>query len=211
MPACPACWIARRPARRTPGGSRAGPPVDRPLPARRRPIWPRPAAGRFRIWSRRGCGSCSPGSTRACTRRPPATTSRGRATGSGLPCTSLASPAASYGLRSSRCCSALASASRTSWPGPLRGQTNWTPTSCRRAGRRWPRWPDRSACPWLAILGVTAYRTAFGQRQAVVGPQSGRLGGARVWILPNPSGLNAHWSAAALAAEFGRLRCGGCG
>jgi double-stranded uracil-DNA glycosylase len=59
---------------------------------------------------------------------------------------------------------------------------------------------------WLAILGVTAYRTAFGLRQAVIGPQSGRLGGAQVWILPNPSGLNAHWSAAALAAEFGRLR-----
>jgi double-stranded uracil-DNA glycosylase len=59
---------------------------------------------------------------------------------------------------------------------------------------------------WLAILGVTAYRTAFGLQQAVVGPQHGSLGGARVWILPNPSGLNAHWSAAALAAEFGRLR-----
>ena len=59
---------------------------------------------------------------------------------------------------------------------------------------------------WLAILGVTAYRTAFGLPQAVVGLQAGRLGGARVWILPNPSGLNAHWSAAALAEEFGRLR-----
>jgi double-stranded uracil-DNA glycosylase len=59
---------------------------------------------------------------------------------------------------------------------------------------------------WLAILGVTAYRTAFAVPRAVVGLQDGRLGGARVWILPNPSGLNAHWSAAALAAEFGRLR-----
>jgi len=59
---------------------------------------------------------------------------------------------------------------------------------------------------WLAILGVTAYRTAFGLPRAIVGPQDGRLGGARVWILPNPSGLNAHWSAAALAEEFGRLR-----
>jgi double-stranded uracil-DNA glycosylase len=59
---------------------------------------------------------------------------------------------------------------------------------------------------WLAILGVTAYRTAFEVPQAVVGEQDHRLGGARVWILPNPSGLNAHWSAAALAAEFARLR-----
>jgi double-stranded uracil-DNA glycosylase len=59
---------------------------------------------------------------------------------------------------------------------------------------------------WLALLGVTAFRTAFGQPRAVVGPQPEPLGGTRVWILPNPSGLNAHWSAADLAAEFARLR-----
>jgi TDG/mug DNA glycosylase family protein len=59
---------------------------------------------------------------------------------------------------------------------------------------------------WLAVLGVTAYRTAFAQPGAVVGPQEEQLGGARVWVLPNPSGLNAHWSADGLASEFGRLR-----
>ncbi len=59
---------------------------------------------------------------------------------------------------------------------------------------------------WLAILGVTAYRAAFDLPRAVVGPQDDRLGGARVWILPNPSGLNAHWSAGGLAEEFGKLR-----
>jgi TDG/mug DNA glycosylase family protein len=59
---------------------------------------------------------------------------------------------------------------------------------------------------WLAILGVTAYRTAFGLRQAVIGPQTGRLGGAQVWILPNPSGLNASYQIDRLAAEFARLR-----
>jgi TDG/mug DNA glycosylase family protein len=59
---------------------------------------------------------------------------------------------------------------------------------------------------WLAVLGVTAFRTAFGQPRAVVGPQQERLSGVRVWILPNPSGLNAHWSAADLAAEFASLR-----
>jgi double-stranded uracil-DNA glycosylase len=64
---------------------------------------------------------------------------------------------------------------------------------------------ELGAC-WLAVLGVTAYRAAFAQPRAVVGPQDELLGGARVWILPNPSGLNAHWSAADLAAEFGRLR-----
>lgn len=59
---------------------------------------------------------------------------------------------------------------------------------------------------WLAVLGVTAYRSAFGDRHAQVGPQERTVGEARVWVLPNPSGLNAHWTPAALAAELGRLR-----
>jgi double-stranded uracil-DNA glycosylase len=46
----------------------------------------------------------------------------------------------------------------------------------------------------LAIAGVTAYRTAFGHPKASIGPQDEPLGGARVWVLPNPSGLNAHWT-----------------
>ena len=59
---------------------------------------------------------------------------------------------------------------------------------------------------WLAVVGVTAFRAAFAQPHAAVGPQSESFGGTRVWVLPNPSGLNAHWNAAALAAEFARLR-----
>ena len=59
---------------------------------------------------------------------------------------------------------------------------------------------------WLAVVGVTAYRAAFGRPRAAVGPQDGAIGATRVWVLPNPSGLNAHWSAAALAGEFARLR-----
>jgi double-stranded uracil-DNA glycosylase len=59
---------------------------------------------------------------------------------------------------------------------------------------------------WLAVLGVTVYRTAFGRPGAIVGPQAAPLGPARVWVLPNPSGLNAHWTPAALAGEFARLR-----
>jgi len=58
---------------------------------------------------------------------------------------------------------------------------------------------------WLAVLGVTAYRTAFGEPGAAVGPQELTLGRTRVWVLPNPSGLNAHYSAQALADEFARL------
>jgi TDG/mug DNA glycosylase family protein len=59
---------------------------------------------------------------------------------------------------------------------------------------------------WLAVVGVTAYRTAFDDRGAAVGEQPGPLGGTRVWLLPNPSGLNAHYTPAALADEFARLR-----
>jgi TDG/mug DNA glycosylase family protein len=59
---------------------------------------------------------------------------------------------------------------------------------------------------WVAIAGVTAYRSAFGRPAAAVGPQAESAGPARIWLLPNPSGLNAHWSLQALAAEFARLR-----
>jgi TDG/mug DNA glycosylase family protein len=59
---------------------------------------------------------------------------------------------------------------------------------------------------WLAIVGVTAYRTAFGHPQATIGRQDELLAGTRLWILPNPSGLNAHWTPQTLAEEFARLR-----
>jgi double-stranded uracil-DNA glycosylase len=58
----------------------------------------------------------------------------------------------------------------------------------------------------VAVLGVTAYRTAFGRPKARIGAQETTLGGARTWILPNPSGLNAHYTAETLAGEFRVLR-----
>ena len=58
----------------------------------------------------------------------------------------------------------------------------------------------------VAIAGVTAYRTAFGHPHAGTGPQPETLASARVWVLPNPSGLNAHWSLDAIAAAFSALR-----
>ncbi|HEV7649185.1 MAG TPA: G/U mismatch-specific DNA glycosylase [Actinophytocola sp.] len=58
----------------------------------------------------------------------------------------------------------------------------------------------------LAVLGISAYRAAFGRARATVGEQE-RIGDARVWVLPNPSGLNAHYQLPALAEEFRRLRC----
>jgi double-stranded uracil-DNA glycosylase len=59
---------------------------------------------------------------------------------------------------------------------------------------------------WLAVLGVTAYRAGFGRAKALVGQQPETIGETRIWVLPNPSGLNAHYRAPALAAEFARLR-----
>jgi len=50
------------------------------------------------------------------------------------------------------------------------------------------------------------YRAAFARPGATTGRQEETLGGAGLWVLPNPSGLNAHWNKAALAAEFARLR-----
>ena len=58
----------------------------------------------------------------------------------------------------------------------------------------------------VAVLGVTAYRTAFGRPKVKIGTQEETLAGVRLWILPNPSGLNAHYTPAALAEEFRRLR-----
>ncbi|MFD9894950.1 G/U mismatch-specific DNA glycosylase [Amycolatopsis sp. NPDC059027] len=59
---------------------------------------------------------------------------------------------------------------------------------------------------WLAVVGITAYRAAFGDPKARVGRQDRRIGEANVWVLPNPSGLNAHWTQATLGAEFAALR-----
>ena len=58
----------------------------------------------------------------------------------------------------------------------------------------------------LAVLGIGAWRTAFGKPRAALGPQPESLAGARVWVLPNPSGLNAHYRPEALARLFRELR-----
>jgi TDG/mug DNA glycosylase family protein len=76
----------------------------------------------------------------------------------------------------------------------------------REGGRALAATVARVRPRWLAVVGVTAYRTAFGQPEAAVGSQNGTLGGAWLWVLPNPSGLNAHWGIDALTAEFARLR-----
>jgi len=58
----------------------------------------------------------------------------------------------------------------------------------------------------LAVLGLGAYRTAFNQPKATVGRQEERLGATVLWVLPNPSGLNANYQAPELARLFRELR-----
>jgi len=59
---------------------------------------------------------------------------------------------------------------------------------------------------WVAFVGIQAYRQGFGRRSAVVGRQPGRLGPAGLWVLPNPSGLQAHYSLADMIEAFAGLR-----
>ncbi len=58
----------------------------------------------------------------------------------------------------------------------------------------------------VAFLGVGAYCHAFGLPRAALGAQAGRLAGARLWLLPNPSGLNANYQLPALVRLFRQLK-----
>jgi double-stranded uracil-DNA glycosylase len=73
-------------------------------------------------------------------------------------------------------------------------------------GRALRRKVKKYAPRYLAVLGLGAYRTAFGLKDAAVGPQPESIGETKVWLLPNPSGLNAHYQLPALAEEFARLK-----
>ena len=58
----------------------------------------------------------------------------------------------------------------------------------------------------LAVLGISAYRVAFNLPKAKLGPQPHFIAGAQVWVLPNPSGLNAHFPPNDLAKVFSEFR-----
>ena len=96
------------------------------------------------------------------------------------------------------------------------GITNMAPRATARAdeltaaelvagGLRLRELVGRVRPAWLAVVGITAYRTAFAAPAAVVGPQE-PWGPTGVWVLPNPSGLNAHYQLAELTAAYAALR-----
>jgi len=58
----------------------------------------------------------------------------------------------------------------------------------------------------VAILGIEAYRKAFGQAEVEIGEQQEKIGDARLWVLPNPSGLNANYQPKDFARLFRKLR-----
>ena len=60
----------------------------------------------------------------------------------------------------------------------------------------------------LAVLGITAWREGFGRPKAGIGRQPERVGGADTWVVPNPSGLNAHFQLPDLARVYRQLRPG---
>jgi TDG/mug DNA glycosylase family protein len=80
-----------------------------------------------------------------------------------------------------------------------------TADELRAGARRLDRKIRRLRPRIVAFLGLGAYRTAFGRPDAVPGPQPQPVGGAGAWLLPNPSGLNAHHQLPDLAARFREL------
>jgi TDG/mug DNA glycosylase family protein len=72
----------------------------------------------------------------------------------------------------------------------------------REGGRQLEARVERLRPRVVALVGITAYRTAFGRPKAAVGRQEETLGGAELWVAPNPSGLNAHDTVASLATAY---------
>jgi double-stranded uracil-DNA glycosylase len=81
-----------------------------------------------------------------------------------------------------------------------------SPAELRAGGEALRRTVEHHAPSYLAVLGVTAYRAAFAEPRAGLGEQQRRIGETVVWVLPNPSGLNAHYTPDRLAELFAELR-----
>ena len=100
------------------------------------------------------------------------------------------------------------SGSPTSCGGPRARASELSREELREGGERLQRFVAEHRPAVVAIAGVTAYRDAFGERGAALGRQpdtldsAARWSGAALWVVPNPSGLNAHETVATLAAAY---------
>ena len=81
-----------------------------------------------------------------------------------------------------------------------------TPEELEHGGARLKRKVTRFRPRWVAVLGIGAYKRAFNRPAALMGAQAELLAGAQVWVLPNPSGLNASYQLPALEGAFRGLR-----
>jgi TDG/mug DNA glycosylase family protein len=91
-------------------------------------------------------------------------------------------------------------------PGASRAAADLTPTELREGALVLESKVAQLRPAYVAVLGMQAYRTAFGRPSAVVGPQANLLAGAVVWLLPNPSGLQARYGLAEMTELFDQLR-----
>jgi double-stranded uracil-DNA glycosylase len=89
---------------------------------------------------------------------------------------------------------------------PTRAADELTADELRQGGRRLRRKACRYRPGWVAVLGVVAYRVAFDEPMATVGPQRRALCSSRLWVLPGPTGRNAHYPLPQLIEEFRHLR-----
>jgi TDG/mug DNA glycosylase family protein len=81
-----------------------------------------------------------------------------------------------------------------------------SPDELAEGGQRLRSKVDHYRPQVLAVLGISAYRLAFDEPRAALGQQSQPIGATQVFVLPNPSGLNAHYTPADLARVFGEFR-----
>ena len=86
------------------------------------------------------------------------------------------------------------------------GSADLSPEELRAGGRLFERKVRKYRPRAVAVLGVSAYRLAFERPAATVGAQPERIGNTLVWVLPNPSGLNAHFTPKVLAQVFREFR-----
>jgi TDG/mug DNA glycosylase family protein len=89
---------------------------------------------------------------------------------------------------------------------PTRAAAELSPAELRAGAAALAEMVARYRPRTLAVLGITAWRLAFDRPTAALGLQSERVGGARTFAVPNPSGLNAHHQLPDLARLYAQLR-----
>jgi TDG/mug DNA glycosylase family protein len=89
---------------------------------------------------------------------------------------------------------------------PTRAASELTVAELRAGGERLEETVRAWAPRLVAIVGIMAYRAAFSRLHAGMGLQEELVGGRPVWVLPNPSGLNAHYKPADFARVYAQAR-----